>query len=41
MIPEYEYIITGFLFGLIVAIDLMCIANIINDLIKKTKRRKK
>lgn len=39
----YEYIITGFLFGLVVAIDIMCIINTVVMLLerkKKPKRRK-
>lgn len=35
----YEYTITGFLFGLIVAVDLMCIANVIHHLLLKRKER--
>lgn len=37
MNPEYQYIITGFLFGLIVALDVMCICNIISALMKRRR----
>ena len=37
MIPQYEYVITGFIFGLIVALDIMCICNIISALLKKKR----
>lgn len=38
MIPKYEYIITGFLFGSIVTIDIMMIVYIISR--PKPKRKK-
>lgn len=38
MIPQYEYVVTGFIFGLIVALDIMCIANIVSALIKRKKK---
>lgn len=38
MIPQYEYTVTGFIFGLIVALDIMCIANIISALIKRKRK---
>ena len=38
MIPQYEYVVTGFMFGLIVALDIMCIANIVSALIKRKKK---
>lgn len=37
MIPQYEYVITGFLFGLIVALDVMCLVNIISAILRKRK----
>lgn len=37
MIPEYQYAVTCFLFGLIVALDIMCIVNIISALLKKKR----
>lgn len=40
MIPQYEYIVTGFIFGLIVALDIMCLVNIASALIKRRRKEK-
>ena len=40
MIPQYEYTVTGFIFGLIVALDIMCICNIISALLKKKRQER-
>lgn len=37
MTIEYQFAVTGFMFGLIVALDIMCICNIVSSLLKKKR----